>query len=296
MSSADRVPTGMTGRRRRISDEETARRMLRAAVATVTRTGLTVSLEHLSFEDLIRDAGVSRSAAYRRWPYKDLFLADLVRQLAAAAGEGALPEDAASARLIGRITLEHIDWLDTAELRHQLVVEILRQSAPENFGFFHGSAAWRTYLALHATFLGLPAGELRDDIHAALARSEKSVVAEIATAYEQWSGLLGYRIRPELGATFTTMGTLLNATMRGLVLMAPTIDDIASARVPAAPFGATTEREWSQPALAIASVALSFLEPDPAITWDGARLEWVRHALGENIAHQTGSGTVGSGS
>ena len=58
------------------------RRMLGAALAVVGRTGLTVSLDHLSFEDIIRDADVSRSAVYRRWPYKDLFFSDLVKQLA----------------------------------------------------------------------------------------------------------------------------------------------------------------------------------------------------------------------
>jgi AcrR family transcriptional regulator len=50
----------------------------------VNRTGLTVSLDHISLEQVIRDAGVSRSAAYRRWPYKDLFFSDLVKQLAKA--------------------------------------------------------------------------------------------------------------------------------------------------------------------------------------------------------------------
>ena len=56
--------------------------MLRAAVAMVHHAGLTVSLDHISFEDVIRDADVSRSAAYRRWPYKDLFFGDLVEELA----------------------------------------------------------------------------------------------------------------------------------------------------------------------------------------------------------------------
>ena len=56
--------------------------MLQAAVAMVNRTGLTVSLDHISLEEVIRDADVSRSAVYRRWPYKDLFFSDLVKELA----------------------------------------------------------------------------------------------------------------------------------------------------------------------------------------------------------------------
>ena len=36
---------------------------------------------------VIRDADVSRSSAYRRWPYKDLFFSDLLRELAKAAAK-----------------------------------------------------------------------------------------------------------------------------------------------------------------------------------------------------------------
>lgn len=79
----ERAATGLTRRRRRLSDAETAARMLRAGAESVERTGLTVSLEHLSLEDLIHTAGVARSAVYRRWPYKDLFFGDLLRELAA---------------------------------------------------------------------------------------------------------------------------------------------------------------------------------------------------------------------
>ena len=77
-----RAPTGLGRRGRRLPDRETERRMLQAAMAMVHRTGLTVSLDHISFEDVIRDADVSRSSVYRRWPYKDLFFSDLVRELA----------------------------------------------------------------------------------------------------------------------------------------------------------------------------------------------------------------------
>ena len=40
-------------------------------------------------------------------------------------------------------------------------------------------------------------------------------------------GLFGYRLRPELGATFETLPTLLDATMRGLVIMALPTPELA---------------------------------------------------------------------
>lgn len=279
MAADERGPTGLTRRRQRLSDEETEQRMLQAAMTMVNRTGLTVSLEHLSMEEVIRDAGVSRSAVYRRWPYKDLFFSDLLRRLATAAGAGALPDDRATAELISRVAVGHLDWLETPELRHELIVEILRQAGLQNFQFFHQSTEWRTYIALHATFLSLPAGGQRDEIQAALAWSEHEVVTQIATSYEHVAGLFGYRLRPELGATFEAMAEVLNAAMRGLVLTAPTIPDLATRRVQASPLGATAQAEWSQPALAIATIAMGFLEPDPAVDWNDERVRTVRQTL-----------------
>ena len=84
MTSEMQAPTGLARRSRRLSDRQTEERMLQAAVAMVHRTGLTVSLDHISFEDVIRDADVSRSTAYRHWPYKDLLFSDLVKELAGA--------------------------------------------------------------------------------------------------------------------------------------------------------------------------------------------------------------------
>jgi AcrR family transcriptional regulator len=93
MATGTLPPTGLARRERRLSDQETERRMLGAALAVVSRTGLTVSLDHLSFEDIIRDADVSRSAVYRRWPYKDLFFSDLVKQLALDAAPGVVADE-----------------------------------------------------------------------------------------------------------------------------------------------------------------------------------------------------------
>jgi len=228
--SVETIPSKPGRWARRLSDQETERRMLAAAVAMVHRTGLTVSLDHISFEEVIRDADVARSAVYRRWPYKDLFFSDLVKELAKEAIPPALLDD--EYELIRRVVTEHMDWLDTPELRASLVSELFRQAALLDFEAFCGSPEWRTYFALHATFLSLADGELRDEVQAALARSEQARLARIA----------------------------------------------------AAPFGATAPQEWSLAALSAASIAAAFLEPDPAIEWDGERIAHVRQALTEITA------------
>ncbi len=272
------APTGLARRGRRLSDTETERRMLAAAAAMVNRAGLTVSLDHISFEDVIRDADVSRSAVYRRWPYKDLFFSDLVRELA----QNAVPEIVADEiAMIKRVVAEHRDWLETPELRRALVVELFRQLALFDFQTLFLSAQWRTYLALHATFLSIADGKLRDQVQEALARSERGHVATVAAAWERLAGLFGFRLRPELGASFQTLATLLSATMRGLVLMALSMPEVAGQRIKASPFGAAGQDEWSLPALGIAGIASSFLEPDPdpGFVWSPERVAGIAEVL-----------------
>src|ERR1700761_7275928 len=126
MATGTLPPTGLARRERRLSDSETERRMLNAALAIVSRSGLTVSLDHLSFEDIIRDADVSRSAVYRRWPYKDLFFSDLVKQLALDAAPDVAADEV---ELMKAIASARLDWLDTSERRHGLLLEVFRQGS-----------------------------------------------------------------------------------------------------------------------------------------------------------------------
>jgi AcrR family transcriptional regulator len=278
MADSSTAPTGLARRARRLSDRETQRRMLDAAVAMVNRTGLTVSLDHLSFEDIIREAGVSRSAVYRHWPYKDLFFSDLVIELARDATPPIADDELA---LIGQILAGRQDWLATAELRHSLLIELFRQLALFDFQAVYGSAAWRTYLALHATFLSLADGELRDRVQAALADSERRRAGQIASAWQHLAALFGYRLRPELVITYEDVATLLTASLRGLVIQALSDPGIAERRIPARPPGAAAEEQWSLPALGVASIASACLEPDPAVAWTREHLAHVRQELSQ---------------
>jgi AcrR family transcriptional regulator len=250
--------------------------MLRTAVDMVNRTGLTVSLEHISFEDIIRNADVSRSAVYRRWPYKDLFFSDLVKELAMNATPTIVDDEV---EMIRQVLAARQDWLTTPEMRHRLVIDLFRQLSLLDFQTLYGSAQWRTYLALHATFLSLADGELRDQVRLALAQSEQAHVARVAQAWEQLAGLLGYRLRPETGVSFDTIATLLGAAMRGLVIEALARPELATHRVQASPFGAATTEEWSLPALGLASIGTAFLEPDPACEWNDDRLARILQTL-----------------
>jgi AcrR family transcriptional regulator len=282
-------------RRGRLSDHETERRMLRSATDMVNGIGLTVSLDHISFEGVIRDADVSRSSAYRRWPTKDLFLSDLLRELATAASP-AIADDMGTTEVMKRVVLEHLDWFETPELRGRLVIEVIRLAALADFESIYGSTAWRTYIAMHATFLSLADGQLRDELQVILARSERRFIAQIAGAWEFMAALFGYRLRTELNATFETLATLLSANLRGLILMGLSMPETATRRLQAKPFGAAEASEWSLVAMSLASIAFGFLEPDPAFEWGDEQGATIRRSLEAPALQRAAASRRGSSS
>lgn len=279
MPSEPRTPTGPGRRRPRLTDEETRRRVLDAALALVHRDGLTVGLDHIGFEEVIQRAGVSRAAAYRRWPYKDLFYGDLLRELAQGAAPAAAVDEKTTLRLLGAVLAGREDELATPQGRHALVTEMLRVSTEAEFAAIHGSVEWRTYVALQATFLSLPDGEVRDDVRAALARSEARFVDQIARGWERVATLLGYRTRPGSGGDFRVIATLAGAAVRGLLLMALSDPGLPARRVPADPTASGAPADWSLLGLAAAGLAVTFLEPDPDIHRHADRLASLRALL-----------------
>ena len=287
MREHSQTPTGLSRRRPRLSDQETERRMLDAALAMVNRTGLTVSLEHISFEDVIHDAEVSRSAVYRRWPYKDLFFSDLLKELARAAAPAAAVNAETTRETLRAIVAAHSGGHATAAGRHDLLSELIRLGVTKDFEDVHSSTEWRTYLALHATFLSLPAGELRDEIQTALTRSEQGFTGRIAWSWQHMATLVGYRLRPEAGGDFTTIATLVSAAMRGMVTMALSNPDLRTWRVRANPTGASAPADWSLVGLSTASVAMAFLEPDPDVEWDDQRMASLQRLLDTELTDAT---------
>lgn len=251
-------------RRTRISDQETERRMLATAAEAVAEAGLAVSLDHIRLEDVIREAGVSRSAVYRKWPTKDAFLGDLLLELARGqAPMAALGTDEANAA-IRRILTERLDELDTIEGRRHAVAAVVRETADQKFRRITTSPQWRTYLALTATFAGLPEGELRDQVGEALATSERTLTEGVARSHEAVARLLG--LRAQVG--IEDIAHLVNAQMRGMVVKALVQPELTERTSRVSFTGA--DEDWSLAAVGVGALVLAFLEPDP--DWDAARL------------------------
>lgn len=256
----------MATRRPRLSQEETERRMLVAAVEQINAAGLTVSLDHLSFEAVIQAADVARAAAYRRWPNKQAFHRDLLLALGRAATPRAVVMADDAQAVLRDLALADPGRLSEPNYRWWLAAEMLRQGTDLNFRTMHNSPEWRTYLALHATFASLPQAELRAQVQATLAAAQAEFVAVLAQTWAQLSALLGFRLRAQL--SHEVLAELISASIRGLLVMAMADPDLAEAKVPADPFGRQTGTEWSLAALSCASLAIAFFEPEPDLVWD----------------------------
>ncbi len=266
----DQGPTGVSRRRQRISDTETQRRMLDAAIALVGEQGLTVSLDHVSLEAVIARADVSRSSAYRRWPYKDLFLADLLVAVAqdtdlAAEPSGLIDELAA--------LIQQTDLADP-QSRRDLLVEALRLSSAAEFERLSSSPRWRTYLALSATVTGLPAGSVRDAAAAAILDAEKRFADRRARVYRNLAAMIGYRPRGRLDpeTSYELMASAAGAMMTGYIVRAMANEHLTTATRPLAGFGSSRTTDWTVPAYGLTAVFDAFLEPDEEASWSPAAI------------------------
>jgi AcrR family transcriptional regulator len=276
MVPAARPPTGAARRRVRISDEETGRRMLAAAVALIGERGMSVSLEHLSLEEIIQAAGVARSSVYRRWPYKDLFFSDLLVEL--ANGPVLTRDNATVARVVGEHLageLERPGGADPEQERVDFFVELLRVVFDLDIEQVLASPQWRVSIALHATLLGLPDGDLRREIAAALSGAQEQLTAWWLRVAERLVPAAGYRliggpVDPEPG--YRRLALAASALLTGLVVRASLDPRLVRDRRPMAPFGTGRTGEWSDATLAEVGLYLAHLEPDPAVRWSRERI------------------------
>lgn len=262
-------------RRRRLSDTETERLMLETAAGAVADLGLTVSLDHLRLEDVIREAGVARSAVYRRWPSKGEFLGDLLLELARGQAPLAAVGVEEAGATVRRILGERIDDLATVEGRLRTAAEVVRETAEQDFRHVRASRDWRTYLALTATYVGMEPGELHDRVGAALAATEARLTEGIVASHDAVLRLLGLRRSP--GATAEDLAHLTNALLRGMVVKVVARPELAGRRVPAGPGG--EPGDWSLVAFGVAQLLLGNLEPDPDRPWSEERADRLRAVL-----------------
>lgn len=247
--------------------------MLAAAMTLVQDRGISTGLESIAFDEVIRRAGVSRTSAYRRWPTRDRFYGDVLLELAHGATlptpEMGVTEPAAEA------VMRHAPDLSSPQAHRDLVVELLQLSIQADYDLVSTSPEWRTYRLLLASYEGISDDEVRTAVTDALATSERRALEVRARVYAEFTALLGYRLIPPFSGPggFEFMSRAAGATMRGVLALLSLGDTAVDTPQPMRAFGTSKATEWTPAVYMVTSTVLSYIEPDPGVTWDAQRID-----------------------
>lgn len=91
--------------------------------------------------------------------------------------------------------------------------------------------------------------------------------------YRRLADLLGYRLVPWLDPAggFTVMSVAAGALLAGMIARPGAAQEASTFRCRA--FGSQLDADWQVEAYALVALILSYIEPDPAIAWDRARID-----------------------
>lgn len=205
---------GAPGRSSRQSADETRQAALTTALSMLTQSGLTVSLEHLSIEDLIRTAGLPRSTFYRLWPAKERFFADLLVELATSSESHDAMFYPGTQVAANDVITANQHLLVSHEGRVAVLREAVRVAGRMNFEHFSESVGWRTHVTLVTSASSLADEDTRSRLVQALQQTENMFIARTAEFYGAALSGLGFSFLP--GASAELLAGLGAAVVEGL--------------------------------------------------------------------------------
>lgn len=266
--------------RTRMTERETEKRMMDAAIAMVHERGISTGLESIAFDEVIRRADVSRTSAYRRWPTRDRFYGEILIELAQGASLPS-PEMNVSGQVTQAI-LDRADRLGSPQARRDLIVELLRVAIGADFELVSTSPEWRTYRLLLASYEGIADDDVRQAVIVSLTAAEHRALTARARVYAEFTALLGYRLIPPLAGPdgFEFMSRAAGAMMRGVLGLLTLGDTALQTPRPMRAFGTSTAAEWVPAVYMVTGTVLSYIEPDPGIEWDRQILDDLVTAVG----------------
>lgn len=219
----ERKGWGQAGPSRNLPMEELKDLLLDKAVEMLGPTGLTVSLEHLNLEELIRAAGVPRSSVYRAFGNKEAFFLQLMIKLVEPTETSGAAYDPGTAEVAQATAMKYQDRLGNASGQRAVAREMVRLAAKRNFDAICASVTWKTYIALSATLDSLEPSS-RAPLLEALSKAESSFIEKMSHLYEQLMPIVGLTFRD--GFTSRHLAAAGAAIVEGLAQRRPVNADV----------------------------------------------------------------------
>jgi AcrR family transcriptional regulator len=240
MTVAETPSNDRQRRRQRIPAEQIKQRMFRSAQQMVYDQGVRIGLEELSFERVIEEAGVSRSSAYRLWPYKDDFVEELLCYLAGPTMLGSSGFDKDTIELVRSIVADGQANLRDPREQRRVLLRAVREGVTQSFRAITESREWYIYVALSASVKSAGNDESRLRIAAALLESQMNLIDKFADLYQQMLTVTGMRFRNQ-AYTVRHLAVAGAAIVEGLALRQILTMAVYGARRPPS----MADRDWS---------------------------------------------------
>jgi AcrR family transcriptional regulator len=192
---------------------EVRERVLAEAESLLSETGLTVSVEHLNMEELIRRANVPRASVFREFGDRESLFTDLMLRMIKPDDARGAAFDEETITISRQIAEAHDDLLGTETGRKAVFYEAVRLGAEQNFHAICESPYWKTYMSLS---MSLPSmlPERRVKVVENLRTVEERFISVMASYYDGLMLKLGRRAKE--GITTRQIAAAGSAAVEGL--------------------------------------------------------------------------------
>ena len=250
------------GRRPNLSDEVVRERMFGFVEDEIRQRGFSLSVAHLVFEDIVRNAGVSRAAAFRLWPTRDDFNLDVLIHIIERLVMQVVDDEvviAADAMMSGFADAGRRDW-DAGLAALSDVVDVLDATVIQSHEYL---------LALAARFWLFSSNEagsaMRLGLVDALKSEDHHQIDRFSAIVEVVMHAIGFRMRPSVSGGSRTFVRLMIVILEGASVRHAVMDPAHRETVNGLFLGgAVRDKELSIVAAGVAAVAAAMMEPIPA--------------------------------
>lgn len=258
-----------------VDDGELEYCMVDAVIELAYERGISLGVEGIPFDDVVRCAGVSMAKAKHRWKgRRDQLYWDALEQLAHRI-DLPFPDDEGFIGDHAAFLAEFREGLEDRQMRRDVAVEIVRRGVMEDVRLLHDSEEWCAFRTVLKGKDRIADPQLRDSIFAKLTEVFEESMRERARTYAYFVDLFGFRlVRPLTGPEgFETMSRAVSVSLLGLLTMEDVGQKQLFDKFPMRAFGSSQTAEWSQAACMVATAIFAHIEPRPTEKWNAQRVQ-----------------------